>query len=390
MKLGMVILSGAADLPHPALGGETPLTAARMPALAKLVEAGRVGGVLTVPRGDTPSTESALATLLGRDPARGRPGAGPLLAASIGEPVGPDEVAFRCDLVNLFEGSVFDPTAGAIAEREAKPLLEALGKEFEADGIGAAGIRLRYGDRWRMLLVADRGRVAEDVRTLSPASVVSEPGRSRRVKGRGGKFLTSVMERAERLLEEHEINTVRADLGENPANGLWIWGPGRPTAPDPAPEGGAAAVGRHPSFLGMAKCVGFRPGEPVADAEAAGAAALEALERADLVVVHVEEPLDLSRRGDVKGKVEALTAADRAVIAPLAERLGGDEGRLLVVASHVASSDRRKDLAGVVPFVVAGRGMTSYGEVPFSEAGAEQADLTVEHGHELLGFAARP
>ena len=40
------------------------------------------------------------------------------------------------------------------------------------------------------------------------------------------------MEDSRKLLERHEINLVRVDLKENPANMIWLWGQGKkPTLP---------------------------------------------------------------------------------------------------------------------------------------------------------------
>ena len=39
-------------------------------------------------------------------------------------------------------------------------------------------------------------------------------------------MLRKLMFDARLLLQEHEINQVRVDLGENPANMIWLWGQG--------------------------------------------------------------------------------------------------------------------------------------------------------------------
>jgi 2,3-bisphosphoglycerate-independent phosphoglycerate mutase len=198
------------------------------------------------------------------------------------------------------------------------------------------------------------------------------------------------MERGGELLREHEVNAVRADLGENPASGLWIWGggvPGTGTAPAPGP---GIAFGRNPSFRGLALEAGLGVGEAGEDPEELGRAAVAALEDHELVIALVEEPLRRGRVGDSPGKVRALEEADEGVVGPLAEALvASGAGRLLVVASHGVSSDRRRDLLIPAPFALAGAGTKGIGDTPFTEEGASSADLTAEHGGELLAFAAR-
>ena len=45
-------------------------------------------------------------------------------------------------------------------------------------------------------------------------------------------MLLKLMERAKTILKKHSVNNVRVDLGENPANNIWLWGQGtRPKLP---------------------------------------------------------------------------------------------------------------------------------------------------------------
>ncbi|GAI70799.1 unnamed protein product, partial [marine sediment metagenome] len=42
-------------------------------------------------------------------------------------------------------------------------------------------------------------------------------------RGKNANFLVDLMQRSGKFLENHEINKVRIDLGENPANLIWLW-----------------------------------------------------------------------------------------------------------------------------------------------------------------------
>ena len=130
MKLAVVILSGAGDIPVESLGGRTPLEAAEPVHLASLAECGRVGGVKTLPDGVSPSDEAAVSSILEVDPAAEPPRPGAYLASvlgmDLGTNIGPRDLAFRCDFVNLFEDTVVDPTAGRIGGEEAEILFATL------------------------------------------------------------------------------------------------------------------------------------------------------------------------------------------------------------------------------------------------------------------------
>ncbi len=386
MKLAVVILAGAADRRSGPDANQTPLSTSRLPTIAELATIGRVGGVRTVPPGLPVTHEHALISLFGQAPGAGPFAAGPLLALALKIRLEPDEIAFRCDLVNLYGGTVVDPGAGRIGGQEAETLLKALQAALDTEET-----RFVLGRRWRNLLVVRGGQVG-DIRTNAPATFMGEPIAANAPSGPGAEVISRLMERAGNVLEEHEINQVRVDLGENPANGIWIWGGGRPGALPFPFEGKAAAVGRHPSFLGLAHAAGIGVREVP---EEAGLSVLKdkaftALRSQDLVIVHLDGGLAASRQGDRAGKAQFLAKADREVLAPLSKKLiAGEQGRLLVVASHVSDSDSRRDVEGLVPFVLAGAGTAHYGQAAFSEEGAENAELKVEHGHELLEYALR-
>lgn len=386
MKLAVVILAGAADQPTGPDADRTPLSTSHLRTIAELAVTGRVGGVRTVPAGLPVTHEHALVSLFGQDPGVTELGAGPLLAITLKTHLDPGEAAFRCDLVNLYGGTVVDPGAGRIGGQEAEILLNALKTALDSEEA-----RFVLGRRWRNLLIVKGDRIGE-VRTSAPSTFMGEPLSSNAPSGPGAEVISRLMERAGPVLEGHEINQVRVDLGENPANGIWIWGGGRPGALPFPYAGRAAAVGRHPSFLGLALAAGIGVRELPEEAGLATVRdeAQAALEENALVMVHLDGGLAASRQGDRAGKAQFLTEADREVIAPLAEYLlAGERGRLLVVASHVSAADSRRDVEGLVPFVLAGAGTAHYGRAAFSEEGARNAELKVEHGHELLEYALR-
>ena len=393
MKLAVVILSGAGDHPVEALGGKTPLESAELGTIASLADRGRVAGVRTLPAEVAPSDEAAVSSILEVDPAATPPRPGAYLAGFLGIDLGPRDLAFRCDLVNLFEGAVVDPTAGRIGGEEAELLFAALDEALGSGG-GSESVRFLPGDRWRGVLVI-RGGQAEGVRTRPPGSFLGERARDRGPVGPGADLIRGLMDRAAEILPRHDINAVRVDLGENPANGIWIWGGGRPESPPEEPAIGSA-VGVHPSFLGFAaeqglRAVGIAPAaRPSGNLEELGRSAVAALAVSDTVVVHLNGAMEHSLLGEVDGKVRYLTGADEWVVKPLAEELlAQPDGRILVVASHVASVEKRRVVRDIVPFLVAGGDAARFGETPFTEAAAAAADLVIEDGTGLLGFARR-
>src|ERR671933_2121277 len=65
LKLIYVLLDGIGDLPHPSLGGSTPLEAAYTPNLDKLALNGCMGNVISVGKGIAPQSDIAVFNMLG-------------------------------------------------------------------------------------------------------------------------------------------------------------------------------------------------------------------------------------------------------------------------------------------------------------------------------------
>jgi 2,3-bisphosphoglycerate-independent phosphoglycerate mutase len=122
MKYIVLLGDGMADYPIEKLGGKTPLAVARIPNMDRIAGEGTIGLVETIPAGFKPGSDVANLSVLGYDPGICYSGRGPLEAANMGVQIGPDDVAFRCNLVTL--GPEADPvmvdySAGHISSGEA-------------------------------------------------------------------------------------------------------------------------------------------------------------------------------------------------------------------------------------------------------------------------------
>src|SRR3990170_4854999 len=98
MKYAIVIPDGCADEPQAALGGKTPLEAARTPAMDAIAAEGVVGRACHVPAHLPAGSDVANLSLLGYDPTEHFTGRAPLEAAAQGIQLGPDDWAIRCNL----------------------------------------------------------------------------------------------------------------------------------------------------------------------------------------------------------------------------------------------------------------------------------------------------
>src|SRR5262245_10916055 len=130
MKYAIVIPDGAADEPQGALGGKTPLQAARTPEMDRVAREGVLGRSRNVPDRFLPASDVATLSLFGYDPERYYTGRAPLEAAAIGIALGPFDWAVRCNLMTILDGRMTDFTAGHIGSDEGRQLIAALQQDL--------------------------------------------------------------------------------------------------------------------------------------------------------------------------------------------------------------------------------------------------------------------
>ncbi len=121
------------------------------------------------------------------------------------------------------------------------------------------------------------------------------------------------------------------------------------------------------------------------DYAAKGAAAAEALEKHDLVVVHVEAPDEAGHGGKALAKLKSLERIDAEIVAPLAE-LARDHGdlRIMIAADHATPVEVRTHTAEPVPFLLWGPGTEPNGAAGFNEVAAKDTGLREKRGHRLM------
>ncbi len=408
MKYALIIASGAADAPLPELDGLTPMQAASTPTIDRLARSGRVGAAALVPEGVTPSPEVALAALLGIDPLETGVSRGGLASAGQGVELGPRDWAFALDLVHARDdGTIVDASAGGVPIAEASALFADL-MAFWRDLPGglADGLELHAGTGPGALLIDRSGREYPDLRTVPAWETVGEAWDRSLPMAPGGPYreaserLSELIARSYDLLAEHEINTARAESGLPAANLAWISGQGqatRPSPPDAAHRLSAALIGGDDLARGIARLTGME----VIDASSAelGPRAVDALDRVDLVVVHTSAPRLAAERGDWTEKVDALSRLDARVVAPIAGKLetfGDAEAhperrgwRIMVLPEIYQLSAARRPDATPVPFAMAGAWVRSVVPRAWTEAEANESDLRVPVGHELLEYFLR-
>lgn len=412
MKYGVVILGGAGDAPTRDLGGRTPLEAADKPNTDRLARGGRIGRVVTTPEGLTVGSDVCAAALLGYDPREARTGRGPLEAIGRGVDVGPEDWAFRLSFVTVGDegdtaGLMLDHSGGGLSTDEARIMLADIGRAWTAQAPDLAGaMQATPGAEYRALLVDRSGGSYAALETTAPHDIPLRPWRRHAPAGEGADRLMRLMDIARETLATHPLNEARKRVGLRPANMLWIWGHGRRPRLEPFEERfgvrGGVVAGLD-LVTGLGRCVGWEAihahgatGDHRTGYRAKGRAAAEALDRLDLVCVHVAATDEMSHRGEPAAKVEAIEAVDREIVGPVLAKLEsfgrGDEvgqsggWRMLIAADHCTSCETRAHLDDPPPFAMGGAWVRSVVQSPLTERAACESDLLVDPGHDLMEY----
>jgi len=395
MKYAVILPDGAADEPLPELDGRTPLEAAQIPFIDSIVETGRIGTVRTVPDGFVPGSDVATMSLLGYDVKKHYTGRAPIEAVAQNVRLRPEDIVFRCNLVNITNGEMTDFTAGHISTQEAARIIRDLNSALSADGVA-----FHTGVSYRNLMVISDPD-ALDVACMPPHDIPSEPVADYQPRGRGAKRIADLMQRASKIVAEHEVNKVRRDLGELPATNVWLWGQGVvPIMPRFRQRFGVrgAAIAAVDLIRGLGKLLGWTlidvPGATGyldTDYAAKGRYAVNALDEYDLVAVHIEAPDEAGHMGDVRAKIQALEKIDDLIVGPVLEKLRTfDAWRILVAPDHPTPVGRRTHTATPPPFCMTGAGVVRVvGQERFSERAAAASDLHIAAGHELMEYFLR-
>src|SRR5580698_5024813 len=212
MKYVIVIPDGCADEPVEALGGLTPLQAAKIPNMDRVAQAGVVGLANNVPPTLTPASDVATLSLLGYDPLKVYTGRAPLETAAMGIHLGPNDWAIRCNLVNVPDGHMRDFTAGHITSEDGKELIQALQKELNGKEVHGGILEFHAGVSYRNILVW-RGHSSESpfegMKTQPPHDIPDLAVADYLPKGKGGEALVSIMEASKAILAAHPVNKRR-------------------------------------------------------------------------------------------------------------------------------------------------------------------------------------
>lgn len=409
-RLLYVCLDGLGDDPVPALGGRTPLEAARTPFLDALAAQGRTGTVVTVGPGIAPESDIAVFAILGYDPREEHPGRGVVEALGAGMDFRDGDLAYRVNFATADWPRIVDRRVGRdLSSDEARALAAEVNEKLK---LLRATFELRSTVEHRGVLVirSEEGPLSAQVTNTDPAyrkegslgvaletfelevarcEPLEDTGEARRA----AELTNAFVEGAAKILDASEVNVGRRRKGKLPAN-LVLTRDGGDHVPklQPIKERFGPSWGcfvEMPVERGIATLLGMAPVDAprlMAEADYARWAALaaEALDGFDALYVHIKGPDVPAHDGRAEDKRDIIEVIDRAFFGEVLPLIDSSRTIIAVTADHSTSCVRKAHTAEPVPLLVTGGPVQPDGSDSFGERACAAGSLGQLRGIDIV------
>ncbi len=406
-KRVVVIPDGFADDKIDSLGGLTPMRAAHTPTLDRWAPEGVQGCSRNVPDSLSPGSDVATLSLLGYDPLEIYTGRSPLEVVAQGIELGPNDWAWRCNLVCLEDEVMKSFTAGHISSEDGAELLAGLQREVAplwkemAPELGGT-IEFAPGVSYRNAVVFrpesdDRPFPFDaETKTVPPHDYSDRSIADVRPQGPGAEYVRKLTTACADYLKTAKTNLRRVAEGKLPATDCWLWGQGKRPAAEPFSQkyrwGEGAMITAVDLLRGIAKIVGWdaievpgATGYVDTNFSGKGEYAAKALDEYDVVVVHVEAPDESGHEGSVEKKIRSLERIDQETLPPILDKLQTfPEWRLLISPDHPTPVATKTHSRGRVPWMIVGSDVRGDGLASYDETTGEASARFYERGCELM------
>ncbi len=375
MKRFWLVCAGMADEPLDALDGRTPLEVAKTPFMDSLAQEAMLANASWLDASLTASDEVAGLSMLGYEPKESYTGLAPLEAAGSGFLQNDAQIVFRCDFVTLSDGELSDHTAGKISAKEAQVLVMELNR-----GLADFKAKIVPVDGYKNFLVMDNPeKTAEldDLETNSPARVHGQKMSKWPLRGKAASLLQDITAFTRTALENHDVNRVRIDLGENPASQIWLWGQGRrPKLQSFKQKNGVegAFFAERLAWRGLGQAASLRVMKKWDEGEFGDFNLLESSTKFS----------ETSK--DFKAKIRRIEEFDANVVGKLIAYLEKKKtpARVAITSDVVHSTVLGANTHGHAPLLVWGEGFASGGAETFSEKSCGLSGRLLSPGHTFL------
>lgn len=400
MKYVVILGDGMADYPVPELGGKTPLILAKKPNIDRLAKYSEIGLVKTVPDHlNPPGSDIANMSVMGYDPDVFYTGRSPLEAVSMGLTLADDDLAVRCNIVNLSEDEPYeqktmvDYSSDEISTDEARELIS-----YIHEKLGNEMLTFNPGISYRHCLVI-KAPGSIKLGCTPPHDITEKKITEYLPKGDFSEMLLSLMKKSYELLNHHPINEERRKRGLRPANSIWPWGEGRkPGLANFESIYGlkGAVVSAVDLVRGLGICAGMEniivpnvTGTYKTNFDGKAAATVDFLKNGgDFVYLHMEAPDECGHRHEVENKILSIELIDEKVVGAIERELraAGLDFRFLIMPDHPTPLVLRTHVHDAVPYMIYDSRVSDVKDASavYTEDFAKETGKYVSKGHELM------
>lgn len=403
MKHIIILGDGMADHAVDRLGGKTLLQYADTPYMNRLAREGRTGRLMTIPDGFLPGSEVANTAILGYDLNKVYEGRGPLEAASIGYDMQPEDLALRCNIIELENGRIKNHHGGHLKTEEGDVLIKYLN-----DKLGNDRIRFITGIQYRHLLIIKGGN--KHIVCAPPHDHPNEEWRPLLVKPEEGwadrhdgdrmtaqetaDLVNDLILCSQQLLMEHPFNQGRAEK----ANSIWPWSGGyRPSMKTLQELFPQIHSGSCISAVDLIRGIGHYAGLDVVKVSGAtglsdtnyegkAQAAIGALRHQDFVFLHLEASDEAGHDGDLELKLRTIDYLDRRIVKPIFEEVStwDEPVCIAVLPDHPTPVEIRTHVKEPVPFLIWYRGIEPDSVQTYDEVSCVEGAYGMLHLNEFM------
>ncbi len=410
-----VLLDGVGDLPHPDLGGRTPLEAADTPVMDRLARNGAQGEVVSVGRGIAPESDIAVFNMLGYKFAHANyVGRGVIEAIGVGVDFKNGDLALRGNYATLDDsGAIVDRRAGRHIERHDA---DGIAREIE-DKIKfshpdtSVVVAPTIGHRVTVRIRSEGDELSSEITNTDPAySNIGGMGVAKAVgdyltvekclplqEDDGARLTASVVnefnEQSIKIMRESSINEKRAKESKKLLSCILLRDAGN-RYPDVMPINEKYAMNFScivdmPVELGISQVLQMKAFEAggLTDYEEKARVAAKAMETQNAIYVHLKGPDEFGHDGDAVGKKENIEEIDRRFFGTLLDNI--DPGRVAVVisADHSTPCINKGHSDDPVPVLVSGDMVKNDGTVRVTEAEARRGSIGLLEGAQVVQTA---
>lgn len=406
-----VLLDGVGDLPHPDLGGVTPLEAAHTPNLDLLCRQGVLGEVISVGKGIAPESDIAVFNMLGyRFSHADYAGRGVIESIGLGMDFRDGDLALRGNFATLdSDGIITDRRAGRQVDPDDA---ETISKEIEA------GVKFDNPDASVMVVptVGHRLAVRFRAKNLSGRVTNTDPAYTN-VGGMGIAKAVGDVLRIERclpmipdakdsadminqftrqsvqIMRDSEVNRRRESAGLKRLSCILLRDAGdRYPVVVPIDEKYAmrfSCIVDMPVEQGIAKVLKMKPFEAgqLTDYTQKALVAAGALETHDTMYVHIKGPDEFGHDGDAHGKRSNIEDIDRLFFGPLLDRIDLEHTAIVVSADHSTPCINKAHSDDPVPLLISGIRTRPDSTTRMTESQARRGRVGMLQGYQVLAAA---